>query len=201
MNSHHHLLDDDDDLMPGRERELTLSTGTILAIFFGLVLVCGLFFAFGYNLGKKATVPQFTASGDDNSGSGAQFNNFKPSAGSPSGSSAVAAKNSTPLATSTPAPVAAPKPAPVAQNDAPVAETPRVAEAAPAEPKPTPVHREQRMLRHALLPLRRCLQQRLVEALSCRSQRCRIAVTRTCSSMRCAAVGTLSTLARSRPTT
>jgi DedD protein len=33
-------------------REITLSTATLLGIFFGLVLVCGVFFGFGYSLGR-----------------------------------------------------------------------------------------------------------------------------------------------------
>src|SRR5580658_6498174 len=49
------LLDDDQDDLPERERELTLSTGAILAIFLGLVLLCAIFFGFGYNLGRKST--------------------------------------------------------------------------------------------------------------------------------------------------
>jgi DedD protein len=36
------------------ERELTLSSTTLLAIFFGLVLICGLFFGLGYTLGRRA---------------------------------------------------------------------------------------------------------------------------------------------------
>lgn len=43
---------------PGREdgedRELTISSTTLLAIFFGLVLVCGFFFALGYSLGRRS---------------------------------------------------------------------------------------------------------------------------------------------------
>ena len=34
---------DDDDVVTRAEREFTLSTGSILGIFFGLVLLCGLF--------------------------------------------------------------------------------------------------------------------------------------------------------------
>jgi DedD protein len=33
-------------------REITLSTASLLGIFFGLVLVCGVFFGFGYSLGR-----------------------------------------------------------------------------------------------------------------------------------------------------
>jgi DedD protein len=40
-----------------QEREITLGTGRMLALFFGLVLVCAVFFAIGFSLGKKtATV-------------------------------------------------------------------------------------------------------------------------------------------------
>jgi DedD protein len=38
----------------GQDRELTVSSTTLLAIFFGLVLVCGLFFGLGYTLGRRA---------------------------------------------------------------------------------------------------------------------------------------------------
>lgn len=38
----------------GQDRELTISSTTLLAIFFGLVLMCGLFFGLGYTLGRRA---------------------------------------------------------------------------------------------------------------------------------------------------
>ncbi len=38
------------------DRELTLSSTTLLVIFFGLVLICGLFFGFGYTLGRRSAV-------------------------------------------------------------------------------------------------------------------------------------------------
>jgi cell division septation protein DedD len=38
----------------GQDRELTISSTTLLAIFFGLVLVCGFFFALGYSLGRRS---------------------------------------------------------------------------------------------------------------------------------------------------
>jgi DedD protein len=49
--------EDEDELAPRQphtDRELTLSSTTLLVIFFGLVLVCGLFFGFGYTLGRRA---------------------------------------------------------------------------------------------------------------------------------------------------
>ena len=36
------------------DREISLGTGAMLAIFFALVLVCGAFFGFGYSLGHKS---------------------------------------------------------------------------------------------------------------------------------------------------
>src|ERR1700679_1712785 len=32
--------------------EITLSTASLLGIFFGLVLICGVFFGFGYSMGR-----------------------------------------------------------------------------------------------------------------------------------------------------
>ena len=53
------LLGDDD---TGQERErrdteLTLGSGTLLAIFFGLVLLCGLCFGMGYAVGRHTSGP------------------------------------------------------------------------------------------------------------------------------------------------
>jgi cell division septation protein DedD len=47
---------DEEDLGPVKQRrdtELTLGSGTLLAIFFGLVLLCGLCFGLGYALGHR----------------------------------------------------------------------------------------------------------------------------------------------------
>jgi DedD protein len=63
-------------------RELTLSTGTILGIFFGLALLCAVFFGFGYSMGSKTrSVPIVTA--DTSTPNSANFNGFKPAPGSP----------------------------------------------------------------------------------------------------------------------
>ena len=50
--------EEEEDLVPHDEqqdRELTLSSTTLLVIFFGLVLVCGLFFGLGYTLGRRSS--------------------------------------------------------------------------------------------------------------------------------------------------
>ena len=88
-----HLLDDDDDDLHGRQnhRELTLSTGSVLGIFFGLVLLCALFFAFGYNMGHRSAPPVVaTSDTSDTPSTSANFSAFKPAAGSPAGHSAAA---------------------------------------------------------------------------------------------------------------
>lgn len=40
-----------------QDTEITLGTGKLLLLFFGLVAVCAVFFAFGYNLGRSSAVP------------------------------------------------------------------------------------------------------------------------------------------------
>ena len=55
-------FDEEEDLSAQRyqrdpnDREITLGSATLLAIFFGLVLLCGLFFGMGYTLGRRAPV-------------------------------------------------------------------------------------------------------------------------------------------------
>jgi DedD protein len=53
------VFEDEDEEVTERyqepDRELTLSSTTLLAIFFGLVLVCGLFFGLGYTLGRRTS--------------------------------------------------------------------------------------------------------------------------------------------------
>lgn len=44
-----------------RDTELTLGSGTLLAIFFGLVLLCGLCFGLGYSMGHHATTSTASA--------------------------------------------------------------------------------------------------------------------------------------------
>jgi cell division septation protein DedD len=80
------LLDEDDEDMERTERELTLSTGVILAIFLVLVLLCGAFFGFGYKMGShKATPPVTAADTETAQPASDKFGGFKPAAGSPAG--------------------------------------------------------------------------------------------------------------------
>jgi cell division septation protein DedD len=90
MNSLH----DDDDELDRDNHELTLSSGVILGIFFGLVLLCGLFFGFGYKMGNHKVAPAEPASAENAPTPAANFGGFKPAAGSPVGKSASAAAQS-----------------------------------------------------------------------------------------------------------
>jgi DedD protein len=89
-----HLDDDEDDLRE-RDRELTLSTGAILAIFLGLILLCAVFFGFGYNLGRKSTsvpnapLPVAAKDAEPAETGSSTFDNFKPSPGSPKSTSST----------------------------------------------------------------------------------------------------------------
>src|ERR1700690_364590 len=45
-----------------QDTEITLGTGKLLVLFFGLVGICALFFALGYSLGRKSEPAVTTAS-------------------------------------------------------------------------------------------------------------------------------------------
>jgi cell division septation protein DedD len=70
----------DDDLRERPQRELTLSTLTILGLFFGFALICAACFGLGYNMGSRS---RQTQSPDAAAANSANFNSFKPSASAP----------------------------------------------------------------------------------------------------------------------
>ena len=83
-------------LEPETDTEITLGTGKMLVLFFGLVILCALFFGMGFTMGKNSvrSAPELQAT---------------PSGGRPS----AANKAGTPApATETPAPVTTSQPAP-----------------------------------------------------------------------------------------
>ena len=75
------------------DREVTLNTGTVLALFFALALICAVFFGFGYSMGRKSTQAPVTAAAPitdsaagDNAGgddSATHAASDKPAPGSP----------------------------------------------------------------------------------------------------------------------
>ena len=79
---------DDYRATPQDDREISLGTGTILAIFFALALVCAVFFGLGYSMGRKSaqTAPVLASTTAPTSIFGA-----KPSASNSSNSTHTAA--------------------------------------------------------------------------------------------------------------
>lgn len=47
--------------MASQDTEITLGTGKMLALFFGLVMLCAVFFGLGFSLGKNSTRPSLMA--------------------------------------------------------------------------------------------------------------------------------------------
>ena len=64
-----------------QEREISLSTTTILGIFFALALLCAVFFGFGYSIGRKSAQPVSGWSSEVTIRS--ENSSSKPAAGSP----------------------------------------------------------------------------------------------------------------------
>jgi cell division septation protein DedD len=139
------LFDEDDREEPKSDADLTLGIGSLLSIFFGVVLICGIFFGFGYSMGRRnarttvapaATVPPQTLAATsplpENELSGAPLKPAEPDSGaaSPPEDKNPAANTSTPNtnSTDTKAPDSSPAPAPIAaKHPAPAAAPPKPA--------------------------------------------------------------------------
>ncbi len=108
------LFDTDEEELEGKASEITLSTASLLGIFFGLVLVCGVFFGFGYSMGRGTGAAQATLAPRSSTGNSAEADE-------------AAVENP-------PAPARAPQPAAKQPDDseataiAPAAARPKVAE-------------------------------------------------------------------------
>jgi DedD protein len=75
-----------------KDTEIILGTGKLLAIFFGLVAICGVFFGLGYSLGHSSSGPMALASGPTTVVSGP---GSKPTAGVTLTTPAVTAEEAT----------------------------------------------------------------------------------------------------------
>jgi len=129
------------------DREISLGTGTILAIFFALALVCAVFFGLGYNMGRKSTQSATVAAAStDPSPSASIFSGFKPSAGNPGTQPSAASKKD--LEAATPPskdPDAEIVTTPVSSTDDTAAAsraTPSAHKEAPQDAAPAPIVRE-----------------------------------------------------------
>jgi cell division septation protein DedD len=128
---------DDQELEPSRSRrdtELTLGSGTLLAIFFGLVLLCGLCFGLGYAVGHHGS--QTPTADAAQTGAGSQPSTGGGSIAKPSATTQAAAM---PPAASA---ETAQQPPDAASGDTPVAAAETLPAPAPSAPSPaqTQVH-------------------------------------------------------------
>jgi DedD protein len=136
------LFDENDREEPKSDADLTLGIGSLLSIFFGVVLICGIFFGFGYSMGRRnarttvapaATVPPQTLAATsplpENELSGAPLKPAEPDSGAafpPEDKNPAPNTNST----DTKAPASSPAPSPaVAKHPAPAAAPPKAAHA------------------------------------------------------------------------
>jgi DedD protein len=128
------LFDENDREEPKSDADLTLGIGSLLSIFFGVVLICGIFFGFGYSMGRRnarttiaptATVPPQTLAATsplpENELSGAPLKPVEPDNGAPfppedknPAPNTNSADTKAPASSSTPSPAAAKHPAPAA---------------------------------------------------------------------------------------
>jgi DedD protein len=126
------LFDTDEEEIEGKASEITLSTASLLGIFFGLVLVCGVFFGFGYSMGRgtgtTAQARPVPTSGSSGEAEEAASDNPPAPARAPQ----PAAKQQDDSEATAPAPVTArPKAVETAKEDA--AQTEKAAAPVPAE--------------------------------------------------------------------
>ncbi len=121
-----------------KEHELTLSTTAIFGIFFGQVVLCAIFFGFGYSLGghrSTGALPSGDAATASNSS--ANFGSFKPAAGTTAGTVAARpAVVASPAVADAPEETPAPKPAALAAGESKPAPVVRSAPVAVEAPKP-----------------------------------------------------------------
>jgi DedD protein len=66
------LFETDEDEVEGKASEITLSTASLLGFFFGLVLICGVFFGFGYSMGRGTQASGLTNLPASNAGEAAE---------------------------------------------------------------------------------------------------------------------------------
>ncbi len=123
--------DDESEHRPQRDTELTLGSGTLLLIFFGLVAVCGLCFGLGYAVGRRSVPGQIDVAAPQSASSQqaplpANAAQQKPSAMTQTVVAPIAPGGATTGATAAPQPVAPPAQTPV--NVAPQAVSNREAQ-------------------------------------------------------------------------
>jgi cell division septation protein DedD len=122
-------MEEDDDEPIERDREMTLGTSFIVGIFFALVLICAIFFAFGYSLGRRSALPasgSSAAASQDTGSSSAKPSSAVPESTPTDSSTNDSSSNEQAAPATTSAPVEVPaklamKPTPVSRAVAPSA--------------------------------------------------------------------------------
>lgn len=127
-------FDDDEDEDDPRDSEFTLGLGSLLGIFFGLVLLCGLFFGFGYSLGHGHTTVKH-----NNPSAATPETPSTTAAATPSSSNSGSSSGSKPTAQQ----AAPPPPAPANPNPAETATPAAGSGTQPASSKTTPAPPQQ----------------------------------------------------------
>jgi len=97
--------------MASQDTEITLGTGKMLGLFFGLVALNGAFFGMGYSLGRAGAHSTFTAADQSQAANGPVLRPSAMKSGSTS-SSAAPSDNSSISKTSAPKDASAPSPVP-----------------------------------------------------------------------------------------
>ncbi len=87
----HRDSDNEEHEAPHGDREITLGTTVILAIFFALAVFAAIFFGFGYSMGSKRAAANATVAGDAAVAMPTSTSTGKPAAGNVSSGSAPAA--------------------------------------------------------------------------------------------------------------
>jgi DedD protein len=105
------LLDTEEEEEESTAREITLSTASLLGIFFGLVLICGVFFGFGYSLGRGTEQGAQAASlGTGHGGSTGESDDTTTAANQPPAAPAAQAQDHAPAKADVPVVVRHAKP-------------------------------------------------------------------------------------------
>lgn len=131
---------DEEEEIEGKASEITLSTASLLGIFFGLVLVCGVFFGFGYSMGRgsgaaQATLVPHSPTSNSSEAEEAAVENPPAAAPAPAPQPAAKQQDDAEATANAIAPVAHPKVAETPMEG--VAQTEKVA-APVAVPRPSP---------------------------------------------------------------
>src|SRR5215831_18721891 len=79
--------------MESQDTEITLGTGKMLGLFFGLVALCAVFFGLGFSLGRKSAQPSLISADSSSTGAPAP----RPGAVKSAGGSAPSTQSSEPL--------------------------------------------------------------------------------------------------------